>query len=350
MPRASEPPGARRGASHGAVHFVGRVVATGPSSGRYAWSGAGFVARFSGTKLSLLLSDQGNVHTVIVDQEELPPIWTRQGRASYLVAEGLAPGPHLLEVYRRTEALFGATELLGLSTDGELLPAPGAAPLLVEIVGDSISCGYGNLGADPSCRFGPETEDHFRSYGAILARRLGAESSTVAWSGRGVVKNYAGEPGALLPELYDAALPGSPHASWSAPGGAALVIVNLGTNDFSTEPDPSREEFSLGYVRLLEKVRANHPRAQVLTTVGPMLLPEDLARAEEAILGAVQIRRAAGDARVHYHRMQTVNALPGCDYHPSARTHERMAEELLEVLLRLEPSLGSPAERAHGAK
>jgi lysophospholipase L1-like esterase len=313
----------------GLVRFVGRVEVGPGDRAAYAWSGAGFAARFVGTGVAVRLRDDKNEHQVVLDGRPLPTLVTTRGVERYLVAEGLAPGEHRLEVYRRTEALFGVTRFLGIEVaDGHLLD-PGPAPARrIEVVGDSISCGYGNEGSVPDCRFSADTENHYSSYGAVLARSLHAELSTVAWSGRGVVKNYDGEPGELMGRLYERTLPESPSSRWSQRESNDAVIVNLGTNDFSTEPDPDESTFVGAYVALLEQIRRGNPRAFILCTVGPMLAGQDLERARAAIARAVERRNAAGDTRVVAHRMTTPNESPGCDWHPGAATHRRIAEEL----------------------
>jgi lysophospholipase L1-like esterase len=311
------------------VRFTGRVQRTPEHGARYAWSGSGFVARFYGTGVSVRLQDDKNQHTVVLDGT-LRDVLTTDGRTEpYVLAQELAPGEHRLEVYRRNEPLVGPTEFFELLVqDGQLL-APSPAPARrIEIVGDSISAGYGNEGADTSCHFSADTENHFASYGAVMARALGAEVQTVAWSGRGVVKNYNGEPGEPMPVLFERTLPQEPASRWDFSFVPQAVVVNLGTNDFSTEPDPPQESFVAAYRALLERMRALYPSAFVLCTVGPMLGGEDLDRARRGIAEAVRRRHASGDDRVVAYEMQTPNPNPGCDWHPSTATHARMAEEL----------------------
>ena len=317
------------------IRFVGRVQRTAAQSARYAWSGSGFVARFQGTGVSVRLKDDRNQHTVVLDGT-LRDVLKTDGRAEpYVVAQGLAPGQHQLEMYRRTEALFGPTELIGLLVDdGQSLAAPAAPERRIEIVGDSISAGYGDEGTNTRCPFSADTENHYASYGAVLARALGAELSTVAWSGRGVVKNYNGEPGDPMPVLFERTLPEERTSRWDFSLAAQAVIINLGTNDFSTEPDPPEQTFVAAYRALLERVRSVYPSAFVLCTVGPMLGGEDLGRARRGIAEAVRQRYASGDDRVVAYEMQTPNPNPGCDWHPSTATHARMAEELGGALRR----------------
>lgn len=300
---------------------------------RYAWSGAGLLVRFAGTGISADITDHGNLHSVILDGRRVSSFQAGEGRRSYELVSGIPSGEHTLELRRRTEASFGITELHSLSVQqGALLP-PGPAPeRLLEVIGDSISCGYGNLGNDPSCPFSAETEDHEQSYGRLLAEKLGAELSTVAWSGRGVVKNYAGQEAELMPVLYLRSLPTDVASEWSFARPADYVLINLGTNDFSTAPDPQRDAFSLAYASFLAVVRLRNPHALIVATVGPMLQGKDRERASKAIARAVSLRGAAGDERVHFHAMETKNENPGCDYHPGLSTHRAMADELFGVL------------------
>jgi lysophospholipase L1-like esterase len=316
-------------ASPGSIRFVGRVEVDGAGGARYAWSGTGFVARFVGSGVTVRLRDERNEHQVVLDDRLLPTLVATRGVERYPVADGLPPGEHRLEVYRRTEALFGVTHFLGVEVaDGRLLDAGPAPTRRIEVVGDSISCGYGNEGGMPDCRFSAATENHYASYGAVLARSLGAALSTVAWSGRGVVRNYGGEAGDLMGRLYERTLPESPSSRWAQDESNDAVIVNLGTNDYSTEPDPDEDAFVRGYAALLERIRRGNPRAFILCTVGPMLGGYDLEWARAAIARAVELRRSAGDSRVAAHRMATPNESPGCDWHPGVATHRRIAGEL----------------------
>jgi len=240
---------------------------------------------------------------------------------------------HVLEVYRRTEASFGSTVVLGLEvTGGELLEPPAAPARRIEIVGDSITCGYGNEGTIPTCPFSADTENHYASYGALLARELDAELSTVAWSGKGVVSNYGGDKTDPLPVLYDRAVPTDARSRWRFGWQPDAVIVNLGTNDYSTNSDPSDAEFVATYQSLLARLREHYPNAFILCTVGPLLGGTDLATARANIAAAVLARNAAGDARVKAHALTTGNANPGCDYHPGLATHVAMATELTTAL------------------
>lgn len=315
------------------VRWVGRVDGCEAPGARYAWSGSGFVGRFRGTDLSVHLLDHGNQHTVLVDGELQPTLKTLIADAEYPLATGLAAGEHTFEVYRRTEAMFGTTVVLGFKVSGgELLTPPDAPTRRLEFVGDSITCGYGNEGTNP-CSFSADTENHYLSYAAITARELQADLSTVAWSGKGVIFNYNGDRVSPLPTLYDLSAPTEPGSLWSFKSQPDAVVINLGTNDYSTTKNPTDEMFVEAYRALLTRIRAVYPSAFLLCTQGPLLNGTGLATARTNINAAIDARRAAGDTNIKFFEFTTPNASPpGCDYHPNLATHAAMASELAAEL------------------
>src|SRR5690606_20272886 len=228
------------------VRIVGRHDGCVAGTVRMSWSGTGFVARFSGSGMRFTQSGSPLRYKVIVDGEEQEDLVTENGEKTYDLVDGLSDEEHVIEVYRQSEASFGTASLRSVeAVGGELLEPPQAPVRRIEIFGDSVTTGYGNEGEDTSCTFSLETQNHYLSYGALMARGFDAELSTVAFSGRGVVSNYDGQAGETLPELVDRALAASAVSVWdySLAAQPDLVVINLGTNDYSTENDPSDEDF-----------------------------------------------------------------------------------------------------------
>lgn len=314
-----------------AVYFVGRYDDTDPDAVRYGWPGTGVVVRFSGTGISVRLNDPARYHTLVIDGVEEPRLATSSGEQLYELASGLPDGEHTVELYRRTEGFFGPTVFLGVELDGTLL-APSPPQRRIEVLGDSITCGYGNEGADQYCDFSADTENHYQTYGAIAARAVGAELSTVAWSGKGVIYNYGDDVVEPLPELYDRAIPSDGAVSWDFAWQPDVVVVNLGTNDVSTDNDPTETLFVGAYVGLLEQIRNAYADARVLCTVAPLLGGSDQATVEGYIDQAIAERAAAGDTNVARIDLSVAADGWGCDWHPSVATHQAMASRLVEVL------------------
>lgn len=312
------------------VHLVGRYDGCDETGVRMAWSGTGFQARFSGTGLSISQTGASVQYTVVVDGNLGANLVTRSGTDTYEVVSGLANGEHTVEVYRRGEASFGATVLQGVEVaDGELLAAPPPPERRIEVIGDSITCGYGDEGADTSCSFSADTENHYLTYGAVLARAFDAELSTIAWSGKGVVVNYGGDTSSPpMPAYFERAVPQDSSHAWAFSWQPDAVIVNLGTNDYSTDNDPEADAFVDGYEALLLNVRSRYRSAYILCTVGPLLSGADLSTARTNIAAAVARRNDAGDDRVAAYDLAPNNPSPGCDWHPNVAAHAAMAEEL----------------------
>ncbi len=81
---------------------------------------------------------------------------------------GNTPAVHTVEIVRRAEAAFGTSELLSVTLNGELEKVEDNE-LLVEFVGDSITCGTGNLGTSDSAR----ENDGSSTYAFYTAKKLG---------------------------------------------------------------------------------------------------------------------------------------------------------------------------------
>jgi len=312
-----------------AIHWIGRRDDSDPMRVRMGWSGVGFVVRFDGTGASVTLDDAAGWWTVVIDGEVQPPLTTGPGEQSHPLAAGLPAGEHVIEMYRRTEGSFGASTFVDVALEGELLPPP-AVGRRIEVIGDSITCGYGNEGPDEFCNFSADTENHYLSYGAVAARMVGAEVVTVAWSGKGMVNNYGDDTFEPMPQIYDRRIASEPDA-WDFSWQPDVVVINLGTNDFSTDGDPGEGEFVAAYVAFLEHLRSVYPDAFLLP-IAPMLGGDEATMVNGYIQSAIDMRAGAGDTNMAF---ADVNVDPigwGCDYHPSVATHAAMAELLADEL------------------
>ncbi len=319
-----------------AVRFIGRMDHSDAAGPKFAWSGSGIVARFEGQQVSAKLAG-GQQYTVVLDGTLKPKLVAKDG--SNMIAQGLAAGPHTIELYRRTEADEGESQFLGFDFGaGKLLAPPPAKTRRLEVIGDSITCGYGDEGPNKECPFTPDTENSYISYASIAARELDADLITVAWSGKGVVCNYGDNNCAdedPMPVYYDRVLPKRANSVWDfASYQPDAVLINLGTNDFSTKVDPSQSEFEAGYEKFLKHVRSKNPNAVILCTNGPMLYGADLEKARTYIANVVKKLKDAGDSKLATFELaeQSESDGYGCDWHPSAKTHEKMAEQVVAAL------------------
>ena len=152
----------------------GASTSANASQPRFAWSGTGFVARFTGTALAASLNNTGAfIFKPVVDGTARPTFTTTTGTASYNIATGLAAGEHTVALYRQTEGGQGNSQLMSLTVTGGALMTPPAGPgKLIEVIGDSISVGYGTLGSlnDSDCF---PTESHWDAFPVVRGPRAG---------------------------------------------------------------------------------------------------------------------------------------------------------------------------------
>lgn len=311
------------------VHLAGRFDTTDPAGPKFDWSGSAISAYFTGTAIAVNLKDDGdNFFEVQIDDSATTRLPTTKGVTHATLATGLPAGEHHVLVHKRTEGRFSTVQFLGLEITGGALVAKAQTPARhMEVIGDSISAGYGNEGVAP-CAFSAATENHHSTYGALAARALGAELTTIAWSGHGVVRNVDNGTSNLLPAVWKQTLATAPKP-WSFATIPDVVVVNLGTNDFA-KGNPG-EPFVTGYVAFTTSIRARYPNAWIFVALGPILAGKT---ARDALNAVVNARRAAGDARIAFIEFPLQSAANGlgCDNHPSLATHAQMATQLTSVI------------------
>ncbi|MEO8901972.1 MAG: SGNH/GDSL hydrolase family protein [Polyangiaceae bacterium] len=314
--------------------FIGRFDSSDAAAPVFAWSGTAISLRFQGTAISATLSDGGNnVFEVVVDGKH-SVLSTQAGTRTYGLATGLDSGAHELLLYRRSEAFLGATTFNGFDLPvSAFLPGDPVPARRLEVIGDSISAGYGNEGTFP-CSFGARTENHYLTYGALAARTLGAELYTEAWSGIGVLRNNDGSTANTMPQLYPRTLPGSTTSVWNfAQYTPDAVLINLGSNDFAKgDPGPAFQTLYTDFVKML---RGHYPAARFFLAVGPTLVGTSYTRALGYLRGVVGTRAMAGDQNLVVLEFGTQDVTAdgiGCDYHPSLKTHQKMADKMVSAL------------------
>jgi lysophospholipase L1-like esterase len=314
------------------VHFLGRFdFGDGGQGPRADWSGSAWVTRFRGTGIRVALTGGANQFAALVDDGQ-PTVVKFAGDAGVVtVASGLSDAEHTLALSRRTEASFGPVRFDGFTvTGGALVPSPPPFTRKLEFVGDSITCGYGNEGAVATCAFSPNTENEYLAYGALTARALDAEHRVVAWSGLGMVRNYADRAGPRIPELYGRTLATDAASLWDTSRWVPdVVVINLGTNDFSTGVNPG-QPFADAYLQFVTRLRGLYPQAHIFCAVGPM---DNDSTLRGYVTGVVTARAQAGDDRVHFIEFPPQGALGyGCDSHPNVATHALMATAMTSAI------------------
>jgi lysophospholipase L1-like esterase len=334
-------------ASGETIRFLGRFDNGSPEGPRAGWPGSAIITRFTGTSISVRFKDTAppaasDYFQIVLDGEVKGALEVNNQGELFQVASSLAAGPHDLLLHKRTEGFVGTTQFLEfVVNDGEgLLPVKPAPERRIEIIGDSISAGYGVDGPNESCSFTSATENNYLAYGPVAARQLGADVFVVAWSGIGAYRNYGGNMNDTMPDVYPRTIPSEAAPTWDFSAWIPhAVVINLGTNDFSVG-DPGEQPFTDAYKKLVAAVRGNYKDAYIFCAVGPMLSDsyppgqQQLTKARAYVKKVVDDLTAQGDGRMRFIEFPTQDAANGlgCDYHPSVKTNQLMADQLAQAL------------------
>jgi len=316
------------------VHVGGRVVEAPGGALTFGWPGIYFESRFRGTGFSVAVASDTEIFRLTVDGSERA-VLNRPDGAPVAVTD-LAPGEHVVRLEKLTESQTGGGRFLGFRAE------PGTEPLepvrrarQIEFVGDSYSVGYGNSAPGRTCtrREVHDTTDTSRAFGPLLARRLDADYRVNAFSGFGIVRNYAGgSPDFNLPAIYERLIPGDLGPVETAGGDSwrpQLIVINLGGNDFSTPLHPGerwpdaaalRTDYRAHYVQFARALMARQPQARLV-----LMGSDNFVDQVEQV--AAELNRGGGRpvTVVRYGGL----ANTGCDWHPDLADH-RVLADLLE--------------------
>ena len=306
---------------------IGGRVAPAPQGGYdFGWPGVYFEGRFSGPEVEVAVNTGAEHLAVSIDGVRKAEL-TKSGETR-LKLDQLGLGEHTVRLDKLTESQTGSARFEGffVGSQGRALPAP-TRPRRIEFIGDSHTVGYGVRSASRDCTQAQvhDLTDTSLAFGPVLAGRLNADYRIEAFSGRGVVRNYNGfGPGEPLPALFPRLIPGQaePRVSANDPWKPDVVVVGLGTNDFSTPLNPGerwadeaalRKDYRDSYVSFIQGLKASRPNARVFLIAGDTFADDVAEVAQRA--GATAVRITDMDRGA-------------CHWHPSVADQKMMADRL----------------------
>lgn len=218
-------------------------------------------------------------------------------------------------------------------------------PLKLEIIGDSITCGYGIDGIFEKDSFTTQQQRPDKAYGFLTAKSLNADFHFVSWSGIGLISNYVDET-VNVPDTHYLMPPNWPYTDKSlclrlgidcevwdeSKFSPDIVVIHLGTNDASFVR--SVEERRIAYVsalrQFIEAVHRRSPKAKICCCLGVMgqLLCDSVSEAISLFnkdFPLVQTKFVKFPVQIDSDGI-------GADWHPSAVTHKKMADILSKEL------------------
>lgn len=321
------------------IQYVGRFNFSNPKKVVFDWAGVYICARFTGTNCAVRLRDSTDQYAVTVD-DHAPKVFSFGSGNLHLVASGLSDSvAHTIMIQKKTEPLVGKGAFMGFVLDkGARLLRPEPRPRRrIEFIGNSITCGYGVLGDSAGCHFSPLTEDAGMSYAGQVSRDLNADYHLISYSGKGVVRNYGDSNRTSpdpMPSYYDRTCCFDSTLKWNFKSWVPqAVVINLGTNDFSTHPYPDSSVFEAAYSKLIDKVRSLYPNVTIFCVIGPMVEEPCESYIREVV--KEQQSRTGIMHDVHFidiHRYIMNVDDWGCDMHPNVFGSMKMADVMVPII------------------
>ncbi|KAF4439749.1 hypothetical protein F53441_12494 [Fusarium austroafricanum] len=319
--------------------FVGRVN---PATKQLTWPSTGVAFTFKGTSATINIDGVSGTSSADLIIDGGAPILVRNVGSSISTPK-LSSGTHTVELRKRSETNFGTFKIAGVATDGTLVESV-VPKRKIEIIGDSISVGYGLDGVN-GCTDSAVLQDNTKTYGAVAARALGADYSVVAWSGKGLTRNYASNPpdtSPVMPTLYTRYGANDADNSFTFPSSWVpdAVVINLGTNDFSylnVRQPVKTADLTNALVKLVNNIHSHYPKAQFFFVSSPLLSDYYPTQADAQKTNNVKFLKDAmtnlSGVKTHLVDWPTQGSDSGCDYHPNAATHAKGAA-LLEASIK----------------
>ena len=326
-------------ANNNLIEYTGRIDFSDPLAPAFSYSGVSIRANFYGTSIHAILNDDmnDNYYNVILDGQVISILKVTKGKKEYVLAEGLEDKLHEIELFKRTELTFGKTQFYGFTLDEEktLATISDKRELLIEYIGNSITCGYGNEGTNAG-NFVPETENHYMTYAAITSRNFNARHMAVSRSGIGIYRNYDGpaEGNAdCMTNLYANTFLYDNTIKYDFAEQPDVVCINLGTNDFSTSGADSAL-YVENYFRLIDTIQAKYNMPEIVCLLGSMMSGNSLIEVRSYLNFVADSANKKGKGMVSFFEMspQTGDLGIGVHYHPTVAQHMKNALELTNYL------------------
>lgn len=319
-----------------AICYTGRTQVGNDGSVTFDWVGTYFETRLVGGRLSVQLSETGTSYYNVFVDDKLHRVVKVCGKDTVInFVSGLSRHLHTLRIQKRTEGEFGKTTIhrFILPKTGSLQKEDIQRRRHIEFIGNSLTCGYGTEGKHRDEPFKLETENCNLSFSTIVSRYYDADYTLVAHSGRGAVRNYGDTVRVSTVTMRDKMLQTFDEGSkeqWNFKAYKPdLVIINLGTNDFSVEPKPFKSEFVASYTQILKQLRQNYGQLPILC-IYCCTIPAPVYDYYEAALTAMndknihllQIKENLFNAETDY----------GAVWHPNYNGHRKLAMEIIPMV------------------
>ncbi|MBE6763079.1 MAG: hypothetical protein E7553_01800 [Ruminococcaceae bacterium] len=302
----------------------------------FDWTDSGLLFRFSGNRITLhfdapALSQQLYI-VACLDGITGRLLVCEASTDITLCAD--TDGEHRFYFVRCNEILDAVPMVLtGITIEGDhpsLKTAPSLPDRRLLFIGDSITCGFGNLANDPQPRFVTVEQDGTQTYAALAAKHFGAQAHFVCISGRGIARNCDNADLPLIPDFFDQTSISDPSPWDHTQYQPDVIVINAGTNDTAGEADPVDVDiFKAKLCEFATHLLTVYPNSKLLWCYG--MMATDLYDPIKEALESLQ------SDRVEFLFFKTIYAMDneiGACSHPNLRAHYRCAGVLINAICR----------------
>lgn len=252
----------------------------------------------------------------------------------------LSVGEHVIRINKLNEAQFTKIGLMEYEMqDVELTHIEKHSKRKMEVYGDSITCGYGNLASSNTESFSTKTEDGMQAYGALCAEELGFDYNIISESGIGMSMNPFGS------DIYlgDIAKTADLVNPWDYQNYIPdFVVINIGTNDNTkyqmlkdSEKASEVVKFKENYLNMMKSLREAYGEDVKFVCIANTMIniSNDLIKAIDEVIKEMN---TLYDRCSFFYSFDPDNK--GADGHPGLEAHKKDASILADFITMLDES------------
>jgi lysophospholipase L1-like esterase len=319
------------------INYYGRFDFTDSAKPGCSWSGAIIEASFPGPTIGMRMEYANAFYDIEIDGKLDTVISIGSGK-DFIFRRNLSEQVHTVRIRLRSENHWGAGIFSGLylANGKQLSPPPAKPNRKIEFIGDSYTAGYGIESSSRTCssdQLNKYTNVN-RAFARLVTESFHAQSIILGWSGAGMVRNYGESTkrsSAPYPVHYDQTLGEAggggkwDYSKWIP----ELVVICLGTNDYSTTPNPDDSMYVGDYHKFITRVLTNYPAASVLcVSTGEGSFENNVKKvvAEEHSM--------FNHPKVYFAAYPGSRENSGCDWHPSINDNVKVAAALVDTIMK----------------
>ena len=292
----------------------------------FSASGIEFNARLSGDVKIKVNSDGTSYYTLYINGERQETrLQFNNGTTEYTIAKDLAEGDYTFKLIKQSMIDYTESVMMSLDISGTLLDKPANKELLIEFVGDSITCGHSlvaGYGAGSN-----ESFDATAAFAYLTAEKLGADHSLICRSGWALLEDASGN-GSVATNIYPYTSYIRTNEKYVPSRKADIVVIHLGTNDVNYRKDTYGSQFVNKAKAFIESIWEMNPDAKIVWAYGSMVNSADFKAKVDAIISGL------GGAANGVYSVQLPYDRSGGLTHPTATTHATSADILANFIKR----------------